>query len=159
MTSEPCFPPPAFGFGVWLSPGTLPQLQDSMDAVFQEVSGIDPHVLSEEVVEGGVNSFVHRLPVMAKHSNLVLKRGYVTGASALARWAGQAVGSTFAAPISTSALSVSLLGPGAQPTVTWSFQNAWPVRWEIGELDTTRNELLTETLEIAYTFFTRATSS
>lgn len=155
MTSEPYHPPLAYIFGVWLGPGVPSRPQNAMDAIFNEVSGIDPYVSSEEFVEGGANAYVHQLPGALKPQNLVLKRGQITQASALAQWAEQTVGSTLDAPISTSTLNVSLLGPNMQAMVTWSFQNAWPVNWKVSESNTMRNELWTETLEIAYTIVTR----
>jgi phage tail-like protein len=149
--SDSYYPPPAFSFAVVLVPGSSSPPQTAIDAGFQEISGIDPKVEVEELVEGGQNSYVHQLPGVTKHSNLVLKRGYVTQASALAQWAGQSVGSTLGSPIQPQILNVNLLGPSGQPVVTWTFQNAWPVKWEVGGLDAMKNEVLTETLEIAYT--------
>jgi phage tail-like protein len=149
------YPPPAFAFAVAIVPGSPPLQQTAADAAFQEITGIDPKVEIEEVPEGGVNNFVHQLPGVTKHSNLVLKRGYVTTASSLAQWAEQTVGSTLGSPIQTQVLNVSLLGPDSQPLVTWTFQNCWPVKWEVGAFDSASREVLTETLEIAYTTVTR----
>lgn len=117
-----------------------------------EVTGIDSRVDVEEVFEGGVNNYVHQLPGITKHSNLVLKRGYVTQSSALAAWAMQCVGSTLGRPISTQTLNVSLLGATGQPLVVWTFFNAWPVKWEIGALDASNTStVLTQSLEFSYT--------
>ena len=66
---------------------------------------------SRKVAEGGLNSFVHRLPGVTKHSNLVLKRGYVTldstpGASGRRRpWVA-----SLGTPIAPQTLNVNLLG-------------------------------------------------
>jgi phage tail-like protein len=55
-------------------------------------------------------------------------------------------------PIQTRVLNVYLLGSEGQPLVTWTFQNAWPVKWEVGALDASdTTSFLIETLEIAYT--------
>lgn len=152
------YPPPVFAFAVAI--GNAGGAQSSaIDAQFQQVSGIDPHVETEQVAEGGVNDYVHTLPGVTKHSNLVLKRGYVTQASSLAAWAGQTVGSTLGTPIQTQVIVVNLLGPTQQPLVTWTFQNAWPVKWEVGQLDASSNAVLVETLEIAYTTVTRTLGS
>lgn len=154
MTDTNYYPPPAFAFAVAIA-GSSSQGQTAIDAAFQIVSGIDPKVEIEEVQEGGVNSYVHQLPGVTKHSNLVLKRGYVTQSSTLAQWAEQTVGSTLGSAIQTQVLIVSLLGPTGQPLVTWTFDNAWPVKWEVGQLDSKSNDVLTETLEVAYTTVTR----
>ncbi len=157
MSDAAYYPPPAFAFAVALVPsaGSSSQQQAAADGAFEEVTGVDARVEVEEVIEGGVNGYVHRLPGVTKSSNLVLKRGYVTQSSTLAQWALQTVGSTLGAPIQTQALTVSLLGPTQQPIAVWTFQNAWPIRWEVGPFDASRNEVLTETLEIAYTTVTR----
>ena len=151
------YPPPAFSFAVAVLPssGAPSSQQAAVDGAFEQVSGLDARVEVEEVVEGGVNSYVHRLPGVTKSSNLVLRRGYVTQNSNLAQWALQTVGSTLGDPIQPQGLTVSLLGPNQQPMAVWTFQNAWPIRWEVGPFDASRNEVLTETLEIAYTTVTR----
>jgi phage tail-like protein len=152
MSGSAYYPPPAFAFSaaVVSGPGYGPAA--GIDSAFMEISGIDPKMDLEEVVEGGVNSHVHYLPGVTKHSNLVLKRGYVTQSSSLATWASQTVGSTLGSPIQTQTLNVYLLGPNGQPLVTWTFLNAWPVKWEVGTFDSQNsNAVLTQTLEIAYT--------
>lgn len=153
------YPPPAFSFSVAIASPRPVATQSNIDAAFQEVSGIDPKVDIEEVREGGVNSYVHQLPGPTKHSNLVLKRGYVTQASALADWAAQTVGSTLGTPIQTQTLNVFLLGPAQQVLVTWTFMNAWPVKWEVGAFNSTNtSSVLTQTLEISYTTVTSTIS-
>lgn len=156
--APPYYPPPAFAFAVAIVPASGLQ-HGAIDAEFQEVSGIDPHIDIEEPVERGGNANVHALPGIARNSNLVLKRGYVTQSSALAQWAGQVTGSTLGSTIQTQAIAVTLLGAMQQPLVTWTFEHAWPVKWETGPLDSNTNDVLTEMLEIAYTNVTRTNSS
>lgn len=146
--SDPYYPPRAFAFSVGIAGVAGPD-----DAAFQEVSGIDPQVQTGEPAQGGVNAYVHQLPGVVKHSNLVLERGYVTPGSALAEWAGQVVGSALGTPIVTKALNVSLLGLEGRAMVRWTYHNAWPVKWESSSLD--GDTMLTEVLELAYTTVTR----
>lgn len=151
------YPPPAFAFTVGIASAPTMPTAANIDAAFQEVSGIDPKVELEELKEGGLNSYVHQLPGVTKHSNLMLKRGYVTQASTLADWAAQSVGSTLGTPIKTQTINVFLLGPNQQALVTWTFMNAWPVKWEVGALDASSStSVLTQTLEIAYSTVTSA---
>ena len=49
------------------------------DARFQSVSGLSVEYDTEEYKEGGENRFTHKLPVRTKYSDLVLKRGMLTG--------------------------------------------------------------------------------
>ncbi len=150
------YPPAAFNFTVnILGSGTALSMLTGIDASFQEVTGIKAEFGVEEVAEGGENRFVHRLPLPARYSNLVLKRGVVTKDSVLAEWFGQTVGSSMSLPIITQNLLVTLLKPDGLPAMAWMFVNAWPVRWEVGALDSQRNEILVETLELAYNYFER----
>ncbi len=158
-TAAAYYPPPAFAFSVVVVAGSSSTPQTAIDGAFIEISGIDPKVDIEEVVEGGVNGYVHQLPGVTKHSNLVLKRGYVVQDSALATWAAQSVGSSLGTPIQTQTLNVNLLGSDGEPILTWTFQNAWPVKWEVGTLDAREtNNVLTQTLEISYTTVTTSSS-
>jgi len=148
------YPPGAFYFTVALY-GTAVSLATDIDASFQEVSGIRSELGVEEVVEGGENRFVHRLPRAATYPNLVLKRGVATQQSFLVEWAGQTIGSRLALPIVTQNLVVSLLDQLATPLVVWGFVNAYPVRWDVSPLISLDNKVLIETLELSYDYFER----
>lgn len=153
------YPPPAFSFQVAIGASRA-------DAAFQEVSGLDPKVETEDLIEGGLNAYVHQLPGATKHGNLVLKRGYFVGDSELAQWAAQTVASTYGTPIVKQSLTVSLVGPlpaavtdpkdatqvatGQKVFTSWEVLDAWPVKWEVGPFDAAKNEVLTESIEIAY---------
>ncbi len=152
MSDTDYYPPPAFAFVVTLVSSST----TGIDAAFQEISGVDPHIEIEEVTEGGLNAYVHQLPGVTKHSNLVMKRGYVTQSSALAEWAAATVGSSLGTPIRPQVLKVDLIGANGQPLVGWTFQNAWPVKWEVGPFDAKRNDVLTETMEFAYSVVVRS---
>jgi phage tail-like protein len=151
----PYYPPPAFAFCVSIVPGTGGTQQPKSDAAFQEVSGIDPHVTVEEVTEGGLNAYVHQLPGVTKHGNLVLKRGYMTLTSLFADWANQTVGSSLSTPIVTQIINVILISPKGQALITWTLDNAWPVKWEASGFNAKSNEVLIETMEISYGSVTR----
>lgn len=153
------YPPPAFYFGVVVGGGTTgspPAGSPAVDGSFQEVSGIQAEVEEEAVREGGENRGIHRLPGQVRYPNLVLKRGLVTQDSYLARWFSELKGGSYAQPIEPRAVQVNLLGEDHLPRVSWFFERAYPVRWELGVLDSTHNTYTVETLELAYFFFERA---
>ncbi|MET0909196.1 MAG: phage tail protein, partial [Ilumatobacteraceae bacterium] len=52
---------------------------------FREVSGLEVNIETEDVPEGGQNSFVHKLPGRMTWPNITLKRG-VTQSDALLKW-------------------------------------------------------------------------
>lgn len=160
MTTENYYPPPGFYFSVSVvGSGTALAMVTSIDASFKEISGIEAKFDVEEIAEGGENRYIHRVPKGGRYPNLVLKRGYVTQASFLAEWASATVGSTLTVPILTQTLVVMLLDNEAIPAAAWSFTNAWPVRWAVGNLNSMENEILTETLEFSYSYVTRYPTS
>lgn len=156
MGDEQYYPPGAFYFSLKvLGTGAAVSVLTDVDASFQEVTGIQSAFEVEEVAEGGENRFAHRLPRITKYSNLVLKRGIVTADSFLSEWAGFTIGSSLALPVVTQNLLVLLLNADGLPSIAWGFFNAYPVRWEVGALDSLENRILTETLEFSYNYFER----
>ena len=122
------------------------------DVRFQSVSGITMDIGTEDLREGGENRFVHKLPQSAKYSNLVLKRGMLTD-SGLIKWFEDAVQNFNFKPIT---IQVSLMNEKIEPLVNWKFVNAYPVKWEISSLDSSKNEVVVDSIEIAYQYFTRS---
>jgi phage tail-like protein len=154
--TEPYYPPPAFYFTVTiLGSATAISLLTGIDASFQEISGIEAEVQTEEVAEGGENRFVHRLPKQSRHSNLVLKRGAVYTDSFLSEWFGQTVGSGLSLPVLPQNLLVTLLNASGIPLIAWAFVNAYPVKWNMAAMNSEDNKILIETLELSYNYFER----
>lgn len=142
------YPPVKFHFSVEF--GFLPQ--GSNDARFQEVSGFDASLSVEEIKEGGENRFSHRLPGRATYPNLVLKRGMLVD-SELIDWCKDAIENFIFAP---TTVNIMLLNEEHEPVAgTLSFIDAWPVKWSISNYDAKSNEIVVETLELAYKYFTR----
>ena len=142
------YPPVGFHFKVEF--GFLPQ--ESNDARFQEVGGIASELGIEEVAEGGENRFSHRLPVRAKYGNLVLKRGLFVD-SQLIDWCKDAIENFSFEP---ATVNVTLLNEKHEPLGdTYSFQRAWPVKWAVSDFKASDNSVVVETLELAYSYFTR----
>ncbi len=158
MPPDPYYPPGAFYFTVSILTGGGGPRTPSLDSAFQEVSGIQTELETETVIEGGENRFALKLPRYAKYPNLVLKRGVVTRGSALSSWVLSSIQSGLALPISTRDLTVRLLNTQSQPLITWTIVRAYPLRWQLAQLDSTSNNVLVESLELSYNFFTRVES-
>jgi phage tail-like protein len=141
-------PPPVFSFRVDIDGA-------EGETSFQEVSGLQVELDTEEVIEGGENRFAHKLPVRTKYSNLMLKRGVVTTASLFGQWVSQAMSLGLVRQGSARTIVVQLLDEQRNPLVAWKVFGAYPLRWEHGGLDSMRDEVLTETIELGYQFFTR----
>ncbi|MEX0769186.1 MAG: phage tail protein [Balneolaceae bacterium] len=124
---------------------------DSKDIGFQEVSGIDATVGETTYEEGGENRFVHRLPERVTYEKLVLKRGVLQG-SELIGWFKKAVESFQFEP---KGVLVTLLNEEHEPLESWSFINAYPVKWSVDSFNSTKNEVAVETIELAFQYFRR----
>ena len=141
------YPPVAFHFKVEIG---LDNLHEN-DVRFQEVSGLNSELGVEQVAEGGENRFEHRLPARGKFGNLVLKRGLLTESGVIS-WIRDAIENFEFKPAD---VLVSLMDEEHNPLASWSFVAAWPVKWSLGAFDAKKNEVVVETLELAYRYFTQ----
>src|SRR4051812_22484145 len=122
-----------------------------IDTRWTEVSGLSAELATEELIEGGENRFVHKLPQRAKYPNLVLKRGYFSSLpSPLMKWADDAINNLEIKPCQ---VHVMLLDDMHLPAKTWSFKNAYPVKLTMGDFKATDNSILIESIELTYQFF------
>jgi phage tail-like protein len=144
------YPPSAFYFKVEFS---LPYGEG--DTSFQEVSGIGSEMDTEDVVEGGENRYVYRLPKSVKHPKLVLKRGIATLDSPLVKWCKSVLETGLIAPIEAVLLRIFLLNEDKDPIRAWDFADAYPVNWEVDAFNSTKNEVAIEKIELSYTYSSR----
>ena len=151
-TSGSYYPPVGFYFKVQFSGFRSPY-----DASFQEVSGITAERDVEEIEEGGENRYTYRVPGRARYNNLILKRGLMVLTSDLATWCRKALESDLSKPIKPHDLDVMLLDAEAKPLMKWSFKQAWPVKWSASDFNSQANQIVVESLEFAYTYFTTDT--
>ncbi|MEM7186309.1 MAG: phage tail protein [Bacteroidota bacterium] len=140
------YPPVSFHFKVEFT-GISSQ---EADIQFQSVAGLSVDIETEEFAEGGENRFKHKFPVRTKFPNLVLKRGMVTD-SKLIDWCRDAIESFQFQPID---LTVKLLNEKHEPMVTWNVVHAYPVKWNVSDLNAEENKIAIETIELAYNYFT-----
>jgi phage tail-like protein len=141
------YPLPGFHFLVEFQ---IDQGKDSYDNYFQSASGLSVEINTETIKEGGENRFEHQVPVRTKYSTLVLKRG-VLKQTKLIEWCRKALEDYKFEPTS---VNIKLLGEEHKPLITWNLTHVWPKKWSISDLDASKNELLVETLEMNYNFFT-----
>ncbi|MEQ9405957.1 MAG: phage tail protein [Cyclobacteriaceae bacterium] len=142
------YPPPSFYFRLSFS-----GISGQADAGFQEAAGLNAEIEVEEVKCGGENRFKYRLPKQAKYGNLVLKRGLVTASSQLAKWCQDTLSSDFSTAIQPKSIMLFLLGADNKPLMTWSFINAYPVKWSLSDFKSQENAIAIESLEFAYNYF------
>lgn len=125
------------------------------DTSFQEVGGIGVSLETEPYHEGGENSAMLQLPTKMSHSKLVLKRGVTTQSSGLLDWCRSTLENGFVDGIQTKSLNVLLLDEKHDPVRAWAFENAYPVGWEIESLQSTKNEVAIEKIELHYSRVSR----
>ena len=139
------YPPAAFYFSVNI--GSFP---NPLDSSFQEVSGIELAMETEDLVEGGENRFVHVLPKGVKQQKLKLKRGIAGVTSPLMLWCKAVLEGGLATTITPQLVLVTLLNSELTALRSWSFSNAWPVSWQIEAFNSTKNDVAIEQIELAY---------
>lgn len=112
---------------------------------FSEVSGLQAETEFEEIQEGGVNDFAHKLPKRTKYPNMVLKRG-ITDSDVLWKWHQEVVNGK----INRTNIFVTLLDNEGKGKWRWSFIEAYPVKWNSSDLKADGSVVTVETLEIAH---------
>jgi phage tail-like protein len=118
-----------------------------IDIRFSKVSGLSHTVTTEPLKEGGQNLYTHRLPGRVDYGNLTLERGMVSVSPLLLEF--NAAMSLF--KFFPSNVIVALLSEKKAPIAAWLFFKAYPVKWSTSDLDATKEELLIDSLELAYT--------
>ncbi len=114
---------------------------------FTEASGLQATTQVEEFREGGLNSYVHKLPKETKFDNLTLKRG-LGDSIALWKWHREVVAGIF----KRQEIQIQLLGRKEQsePLKIWTFKEAYPIKWSGPEFKSEGNTVAFESLEIAH---------
>ena len=140
-------PPVGFHFMVsFLIGGYVPNL---LDIRFQRVSGMTSNIETTEVREGGENLFAHRLPTRVTYDNLVLERGMVIGSALNLEF--NAAMSTLR--FETGNVLVMLLNAESVPISAWFFQDTFPIKWSVSDLDANQNAVVIDTMVLSYTRF------
>ncbi|MEO1053673.1 MAG: phage tail protein [Bacteroidota bacterium] len=144
-------PPVGFHFFVRFEERILLDYPGIPDLGFQEVSGINADVSTEEYREGGENRFAHRLPNPATYQNLTLKRGLLIG-STIMQWYKDVTENFVFKPFD---ITVILLNDLHLPIQAWNFIKAYPVKWNIADFNAQEGQIVVETVEFSYQYFKR----
>lgn len=138
------YPLPSFCFKVEIN--TMVKLDSAASAYFRSVSGLRSETEILPVKEGGVNHTQWQLYNGTKWSNLVLKRGF-SGSPEFMQWRD---GWISGRSRERASVTIHQLDSAMNSLVSWSFQRAWPVKWELSEFDASKSEISIETLELAH---------
>ncbi len=126
---------------------------------FQEVSGISQEMAIEEIACGGENRFKYRLPIVASTRNLVLKSAVLPQNSTFNTWCLSTLSGGFTQSITTSTLLVNLLNPAQEVCLAWTFNDAYPVKYSVSDLNSQDGSIIIQSVELAYTFFELTTNT
>jgi phage tail-like protein len=116
-------------------------------AHFQSITGLQHEIEALEFQEGGVNDRMHKLPGQGRYPNLVLKAGYVNS-EMLEGWHMDFTKKPGAVRRKNG--SIILCDDAGETVARWNFFQAWPVKWEGPQLDSSGQDILVETVEIAH---------
>ena len=112
--------------------------------LFTQCSGLEVKVDVLEYPEGGNNEFVHQLPGQVSYPNLVLERG-LTNEDAVLKW----FNATRTQP-QLKEVTIIFQTHTQQPIRTFTFADAFPVRWTGSSANAGMSSVALETLEIAH---------
>ena len=128
---------------------------------FTQFSGIKLEVQTIRVRAGsdprGVQDYI---PVMSSYAPVTLTRG-VVGSNEFMDWIFAAAASMLSGPTGSSlrrTVDVIALDDTGHRGVIWTLKDAMPIRYELSPMDSTRSEVLTESVTFAITGMTREVS-
>ncbi len=146
MEESKNYPPVGFHFKVEFK---FSDQRAKSEVNFQEVSGLNKEMTTEDFTEGGENRFAYRFPKGTKYSNLVLKRGMKPD-SKIIEWVRDAIDNFDFTPVD---ITVTLLNPNHDALMIWEFVKCWPLKWSTSDLKAQENAVVIETLELNYNFY------
>lgn len=120
-------------------------------AVFTEMSGLSIQTDVQETVTEGGNPWKHKLSGYTSFSNVTFKRGLCASQAFWTWYVKTTNGQPEKRNISIIAYSSDKTD---MPSRRWELVEAYPVKWSISALNSKTNELMTESIEIAYSYFT-----
>jgi phage tail-like protein len=114
-------------------------------AGFTECSGLDGTLQIEDYIEGGENTYVHKLPTRMTWGNITLKRG-ITLSEDLWNWHHAYVDGK----VKRQDGLIALGDDQNLPVKTWIFKRGLPVKWSGPAFNASQSAVAIETLEIAH---------
>lgn len=127
-------------------------ISKSMGTVsFQEVSGLDTESQITEYRYGESHALSSiKMPGIAKMGNVSLKKGIFVKDNNFLKWYNEIKMNT----IKREIVTIQLLDESGKPAMTWTLNNAWPVKISGTDFKSDANEVAVETLELAYEHMT-----
>jgi phage tail-like protein len=150
---------PAFRFYVtldaadaYLPPQQARLLPKVAAGAFQSATGLGADLEVMAYPEGGLNDFVHQLPVRHSWSRITLKQGIVRDATL---WQWYRVGTTQSLGARRDG-SIVLLDQGGTRVMAWEFRGGLAAKWVGPDMNAMESGIVTESLEIVHQGLTLA---
>lgn len=120
--------------------------------MFSSVSGLQVSAQTEELVEGGQNGYVHRLPGRFTWPSIVFRRGLTNG-DALFDWIQKTSGEGFSAngnKLTRMTGAITAMSSDGTRLRSWNLDAVLPVRWTGPDFEVGSTTPLSEELEITH---------
>jgi phage tail-like protein len=118
-------------------------IQSSFVEVVMPTGSLD----TVEYRDGNEIPAVHKIPGLTKFSNIILKWG-ITDSLELYNWYKDVEDGKISS--SRKKIAIILLDEEGKEVASWTFANAWPVKYTPPILKAEANEIAIETLEVTY---------
>jgi len=127
------------------------EIGDIKEAAFSECSSLEIATDVFEYQEGGLNEYAHKLPGRTKLSNVTLKRGFATS-NELYNWYLEMEQDLLQGKsITRRQVTITLYSTSEQKELmSWTLNNAFPVKWVGPALKAEEAAAAIETLEFAH---------
>lgn len=120
------------------------------EAVFSECSGLEMATEVFEYKEGGLNEYVRKFPGRTKLSNVTLKKGSATS-NYLYQWYHDMEEDLLTGTaITRQQVTITLYSTTDADWMTWTLNDAFPVKWVGPAFKTSEAAVAIETLEFAH---------
>jgi len=116
-----------------------------LQAGFSEATGLGSEQDIAEYRNGNEDITMRKLPALKKYSNVVLKRGVMTGQDFL-DWRRTVEDGD----IDRRDVSIVILDEARVEQVRYNLSSAWPSKWTGPDLKSNANEVAVETLELCH---------
>lgn len=116
-------------------------------AAFTEFTLPSLQVETQDLKEGGQNTYVHKLPVRVTTGSATLRHGVANDFSLLNWYMDILKGDIKAA---TRQVTVTMYDVARAPLMTWTFREAYPIKWSGPSLKTDGSNVGIEELEFVH---------
>jgi phage tail-like protein len=125
--------------------------EDEENVSFSEVSGLNVSTTAIEYREGSDKQYTTlKMPGLRKYNNVTLKRGTMAKDNGFFAWFDKINNNT----VERRSIKIMLLNEDHEAVITWTLNNAFPVKYDPGSLNASKGEVLIESIELAYESFT-----